>query len=89
MTPAMSGWRWPRQLERRLRGMRRLWFWYRWEFVNCVGMTVFGSLNLVSGVAHGLEADWWLAGSGALLLTVGGLGLIRMYRRLPGEYEKD
>jgi hypothetical protein len=52
-------------------------------------MTVFGSLNLVSGVVRGMEAAWWLAGSGALLLTIGGLGLIRMYRRLPGGYEKD
>ena len=69
--------------------MRRLWFWHRWEFVNKVGMTVFGSLYLVSGLVYDSDAHWWLAGCGALLLTVGGLGLIRMYRNLPDTYEKD
>lgn len=57
--------------------------------MNNVGMTVFGSVNLFSALVYGSEVRWWGAGSGVLLWTVGGLGLIRMYRTLPADYEKD
>jgi hypothetical protein len=69
--------------------MRRLWFWHRWEFVNSVSKAVFGALYLASGLIYDWGAHWLAAGTGALLLAVGGVSLIRMYANLPDTYEKD